>query len=252
MLDPVRPVLIHPDAAVAAKWKGGGLFLLDEHQQYILRLSMYTTPLRVINTGTVKAGEVSWKGLLDPKFKGKISSMDPRGGRGAGAGNATYILHQLGEEYFTRLYVGQQIALAGDDRQQADWLGRGIYPIAIGLRKAEFATLKKDGFPVTMLPNTEDVPGYSTAGGGYVGLVNRAPHPNAAKLFINWLITQEGHEVFNRALGVPGIRSDLEYPWVFKETLLQTGWRYLDTDTRDFKENLEPKLVKRMKELLSR
>ena len=40
-----------------------------------------------------------------------------------------------------------------------------------------------------MVPNTTEVPGFSTAGNGYVVLFNRAPHPNAAKLFVNWLLS---------------------------------------------------------------
>ncbi len=252
MLEPIRPGLIHPDATDTSKWKLGRLFFVDSQQQYLLRISMYTNPLRVINTTHVKPEDVSWQGLLNPKWKGKISTQDPRGGRGAGAGNATYILYQLGEEYFTRLYKGQQIVFTGDARQQADWLARGTYPIAIGIRKASFARLKKDGFPLMMVPNTPEVPGFSTAGNGYVVLFNRAPHPNAAKLFVNWLLSRDGHEVFNRAVSQPGMRNDLDDSWAEKATILQPGWNYLDTDALDFRENIEPELVKRMQELLGK
>ena len=111
--------------------------------------------------------------------------------------------------------------------------------------------MKKDGFPVMMVPNTREVPGFTTAGNGYVGLLNRAPHPNAAKLFVNWVITKDGHEVFNRAVSQPGMRSDLDDSWTIKETIVQPGLNYLETDSIDFAENVEPKLIKRMKELLS-
>ena len=252
MLEPIRPGLIHPDAADASKWKLGRLFFLDSEQQYILRMSMFTSPLRVINTAHVKPEDVSWQGLLNPKWKGKISTQDPRGGRGAGAGNATYILYQLGEEYFTRLYKGQQIVFAGDARQQADWLARGTYPISIGIRKASFARLKKDGFPLMMVPNTTEVPGPSATGNGYVVLFNRAPHPNAAKLFVNWLLSRDGHEVFNRTVSQPGMRNDLDDSWAEKATILRPGWNYLDTDALDFRENVEPELVKRMQKLLGK
>jgi len=33
---------------------------------------------------------------------------------------------------------------------------------------------------------------------GAVGLVNKAPHPNAAKVFINWLLSREGQTTFQR------------------------------------------------------
>ncbi len=103
-----------------------------------------------------------------------------------------------------------------------------------------------------MLPNTEDVPGNSTSGAGYVTLVKNAPHPHAAKLFINWLLTREGQQVFNRAMGVPALRNDLDDSWAIKETIVQPGWKYLDTNNLHFRESVEPKLIKRMKELLSK
>lgn len=249
--EPIRPVLIHPDASDSSKWKLGGLFFLDPPKQYLLRLSIYTTPLRVINTDYVKPEELSWQGLIDRKWKGKISTYD-LSGPGTGRGQAVYLLHRFGEDYFTRLYVGQQVVTTRDRRQQSLWLARGVYPIAIALDKREYAELKKDGFPVAMLPNTKEVPGNSTSGSGYTGLVKKAPHPAATKLFLNWLITKEGQEVFNRAMGVPALRNDLDDSWVIKESIVQPGWDYLDTDNLEFREEIEPKLIKRMKELLSK
>lgn len=249
--DPIRPVLIHPDASDTSKWKLGGLFFLDPPKQYLLRLSIYTTPLRVINTDYVKPEEVSWQGLLDPKWKGKVSTYD-LSGAGTGRGQAVYLLHRFGEDYFTRLYVGQQVVTTRDRRQQSLWLARGVYPIAIALDKREYAELKKDGFPVAMLPNTKEVPGNSTSGSGYASLVKKAPHPNAARLFVNWLITREGQEVFNRAMGVPALRADLDDSWAVKETIVQPGSDYLDTDNLEFREEIEPRLIKRIRELLSK
>lgn len=251
MLDPLRPLLIHPDAGEGSKWKTGGIFFLDAPKQYVMRLSMYTNPTRFINSEHVKPEDATWERLLSPKWKGKIAAHDP-GPSGSGQGHAAYILHQLGEEYFTKLYLGQQIVLTQEQRQLADWLARGTYPIAIALSTSHFARLKKDGFPVMVLPGTKEVPGFSTAGFGYAGLPKKAPHPNAAKLFINWLITKDGQEVYNRALGVPGMRTDLDESWTIREYILQLGFNYLDSDSTDYVENVEPKLIKRVKELLSK
>ncbi len=251
MLDPIRPVLLHPDVADPSKWTLGKLYFLDAQQQYILRLSMYASILRAINTDYVKPEEASWEGLLNPKWKGKIASMDPIA-RGAGQGRAQYILYHFGEDYFTKLYVGQRVVFTRENRQLADWIARGTYPIALGVPGGEYFRLKKDGFPVKILLNTKDVPGFTTAGRGYLGLVRNAPHPNAAKLFVNWLMTKDGHTVYNRSSGVPGMRSDLDYPWAPKATIVQPGFKYLDSDSPDFRENLESKLDKRIKELLSK
>ena len=32
--------------------------------------------------------------------------------------------------------------------------------------------------------------------------MNQAPHPNAAKVFANWLLGRDGQEIFSRSMGV--------------------------------------------------
>jgi ABC-type Fe3+ transport system substrate-binding protein len=43
---------------------------------------------------------------------------------------------------------------------------------------------------------------------GSVALFNRAPHPNAAKVYINWLLSKEGQTEFARAAGYVSARVD--------------------------------------------
>ena len=40
-------------------------------------------------------------------------------------------------------------------------------------------------------------------------LFNKAPHPNAAKVYINWLLSKEGQTVFARANGYVSARLDV-------------------------------------------
>ena len=44
---------------------------------------------------------------------------------------------------------------------------------------------------------------------GQVGMFNRAPHPNAAKVYINWLLSKEGQTEFARATGYISARLDV-------------------------------------------
>jgi ABC-type Fe3+ transport system substrate-binding protein len=39
---------------------------------------------------------------------------------------------------------------------------------------------------------------------GQLALMNRAPHPNAAKVFVNWLLSREGQSAFQRIISTPG------------------------------------------------
>ena len=44
---------------------------------------------------------------------------------------------------------------------------------------------------------------------GAVALFNRAPHPNAAKVYLNWLLSKEGQTIFARATGYISARLDV-------------------------------------------
>jgi iron(III) transport system substrate-binding protein len=250
-LDPIRPLLIHPDAADDAKWKLGGLHFLDPERQYIMRVSAFAPAQRVINTALVKPEEVTWAGLLDPRWRGRIATTDPVG-IGSGEGNASYILYALGEDYFEKLYVGQQVVFTRDDRQLADWVAHGTYPITIGLTASEYRRLTSDGLPVAYLANERETPGFLSSGSGYVGLLKNAPNPNAARLFLNWLISKDGQETYNRAYGWPSARTDLDDSWAVKETIPQPGLNYLDTDDPNYRRDVEPPLLRQMREILAR
>ena len=70
------------------------------------------------------------------------------------------------------------------------------------------------GLPVTELDPyaITERPGIGS-GSGAIVLINRQPHPNAAKVFINWFLSQEGQIAFLQAnkeeLRVGSMREDL-------------------------------------------
>lgn len=56
------------------------------------------------------------------------------------------------------------------------------------------------------------IPSEGTAmasGSGAIALLKRAPHPNAAKVFINWLLSKEGQTIWSRASLQPSARRDI-------------------------------------------
>jgi ABC-type Fe3+ transport system substrate-binding protein len=80
-----------------------------------------------------------------------------------------------------------------------------------------------------------------------VAPANRAPHPNAAKLYINWVLGQEAGTLFSRATGSPSLRLDVPTDHVESWLIPQPGWPITNTD--DVIEREEP-LVNFMRELL--
>jgi iron(III) transport system substrate-binding protein len=83
-------------------------------------------------------------------------------------------------------------------------LAAGEFPIAAGVYEYSVEDLKTKGAPVEWI-GLEPVITYTVA----VSLPSQPSHPNAAKLFIEWLLSKEGQEVINQYGRVP-IRDDVE------------------------------------------
>jgi ABC-type Fe3+ transport system, periplasmic component len=208
MLQPLRPALQLPEVVDGSKWKKGKLWFSDPDEQYILRLSNSVTTMFHINTSQVKPGDIrSVKDLLNPKWKGKIALQDPTI-PGSGSNQAAHLYFQHGEDFVKQLYVDQKPMISRDTRQITDGLARGTYPISLGAEDADVEKLRAEGVPISILENLPDLYSEISASFGQVALIDNAPHPNAAKVFLNWIASKEGSELFNRAMGTVPTRND--------------------------------------------
>jgi ABC-type Fe3+ transport system substrate-binding protein len=160
----------------------------------------------------------SYKDLLDPQWKGKIVSDDPRN---PGAGYATYLLFLLHPELgpdFIRALARQEPLLLRDYVQQVDLVARGRYPILIGNSDNIAEERMHAGVPIHIVDPRQlrELSDVSPANGD-LALFNRAPRPNAARVYINWLLSQEGQTIFARATGYVSNRLDVPtdhaLPW---------------------------------------
>ena len=216
--DPLEPALILPDVKEPKNWRGGGLEFADLNRQMLVMTPIHRVIL-VVNSASVNPKSFkSYKALLDPKWKGQIVIDDPRR---SGPGQATFTFFYLHPELgpdFIRALARQEPVVFRDPSQLLNMVGQGKYPILIGPRDTILADAVRRNLPISVV-NPRDVREGSdiSPGSGNVAMFNRAPHPNAVKVYINWLLSREGQTHHARALGTVSKRLDVSHdhaePW---------------------------------------
>ena len=131
-----------------------------------------------------------WADLLQPKFKGKMASDDPRGS-GGGAGMIASLEKAFGVEYLHKL-AAQDIFFSRDSGTILANLVRGEYALFITASHDEIIAARKSGAPLKFLKPADGV----RAAGNFQSIVKNAPHASAAKLWVEWSTTEEGQQAF--------------------------------------------------------
>jgi iron(III) transport system substrate-binding protein len=211
ILEPIEPWLILPEVRGPRNWWGGHLWV-DKAQRFVYDFSAYQTATIWHNTALSDAQRIgSLDDLLGPRWKGQIGFGDPRV-PSAGASMWSYMWQTKGENYL-RALVRQNLVVAADTRVLTENLAKGSVAFAIGITYAEALPFMNAGLPVRPVPTPKEGL-YVTGGYGNLTLMKDPPHPNAARLFVNWLLGKEGQEIFSQAVGSPTRRLDVDTRWL--------------------------------------
>jgi ABC-type Fe3+ transport system substrate-binding protein len=105
--------------------------------------------------------------------------------------------------------VAQKLQVGRDQRLLAENLAKGKSSLALGLSYYSLAPFLKAGLPVKPLPNPREGV-YVSGGSGQLTIIKNPPHPNATKVFVNWLLSKEGQDLFSKALGQATRRLDVD------------------------------------------
>lgn len=207
---PIEPNLILPEVLDSRAWQDGKIRYLDKDKT-IVPLNRSWTSYVGVNTDMVKEGQLkSYKDILNPEWKDKVAMFDP-GSPGAGSGWASLMLTDAfgpeGGRQYMRQLAATKPAITRDNRQIVEWVARGKYAIGIGMQYALAGEFKQMGAPITMNRFVEG--GNIVPGSGCVEISARPSHPNAAIVYLNWLLTPEGQLTFNKPTGNPPIRLDV-------------------------------------------
>ena len=146
----------------------------------------------LVNTSLVKPGEEpkSWLDVLDPKWKSKILIDDPRA---PGGGRVWFVAtyDRLGRGYQEKL-AQQDIRLANQYRDSERRLARGEFALYLPYILSDDANLA--GLPVKHVVPKEG----ATYGSYSVSMFRNAPHPNAARLLIDFYLSDEVQAIYAR------------------------------------------------------
>ena len=208
----IEELLFHPEVIDKSLWYGGKLWFIDPEEAFMLAFAGDVDEGSSLddiwfNTDLVRIEELEpMRNERDvyERFEGSIINLDPRAAGGGTSVVSDYLNPNMGPDHWDFVY-SKDAFYTSDMRLLADSLAKGGYKIAVdqggqggrgleALRAAgapveEYHALRiAQGWPVhAVFPQLN--PGGS---GGSMAVAPNQPHPNATKLWVNWLLSREG------------------------------------------------------------
>ncbi len=164
------------------------------------------------NTNRVKRDELPkrWEDLLQPRWKGRMV-LDQNEDRWF-----ANMLHFMGEKKgmeFMQALAKQEVAIRGGRSLITQLLSAGEFDFQIVAYWYRPYLMKKQGAPVDWLGLEPAILALHP-----ISIVEKAPHPNTARLFIDFTLSDEGQRIFlkrGREPALPGLRPE-GYPGQLK------------------------------------
>jgi iron(III) transport system substrate-binding protein len=237
-LVPLESSLLLPEVRDTAAWLDNQHWWLDttEPRTTIGYVGNVQPPI-AYNRQMVDPGEFrSYFDLLNPKWKGKIVATDVRSpGVGSVPTRYMYKHPDLGPPFLERLFGEMDITLSADQRQLTDWLAQGAYPLGLLMLSADFIGAMNQGLPIDVAPGEQLKEGVPIGpAGGAVSIMDKAPNPNAAKVFVNWLLSKDGQIAWQTHVKDNSLRMDIPKEGISRIYLPKPGVRYVNAATEDY------------------
>ena len=154
----------------------------------LLHTATHSVFITAYNKNLLSEKEVprTWEDLLNPKWKGKIAiDQEPND---IVAGFLILMGKEKGEQYLRQL--SKNVIIRRGRSLLVELLTAGEFPISIDVYAHRVSKAIKDGAPLAAAPMPANFSFPSVA-----AILKRAPHPENAKLWIDWLQSPAGQEV---------------------------------------------------------
>jgi ABC-type Fe3+ transport system substrate-binding protein len=215
ILQPLRPFL-RDEILDGKNWLGGAPVWVDREKQFVMIADLPAGAPAVVNESVDANAVKNWEDLLDPKWDGKIISLDPRQSGQAYA--FTLFMNSskdLGPDFVRRFFKGGRVVFTSDQRQIGEWVDSGRMLIGFAMREPETRSLLSVGSKVKPLPAlmAGGVQQTITVGSdSAVGVANfdPLPNPNATRVYVNWIYSKSGQQAMVDATGLFSVRVDVD------------------------------------------
>ena len=220
-LDPIAELFVHPEVTDKSLWFQGRYWYSDAPQKFVFTFAAGASPMNMsmrYNTDLVTEADIeamsSVFDFLDPKWKGKIASLGPGEG-GSGTWFEAYVHPDIGTEWIDGFFAPElDVTFFSDVRLVVDGVAKGKFAmvIASGSAGGTLDSLASLGAPAKELVKEFKEGGAIRGNQNQIMVPTNQPHPNAAKLWVNWFLGKEGQTLqMTDAVTIPGptLREDL-------------------------------------------
>ncbi len=210
LLDPLPPSFLLPEVKDPSLWFGGAQIYADAKGQYVLMMQGDVNgSLAAYNTKLFKPDALkSYWDILNPKWKGKIIAFDPKERGHIQNIRGLYYHPKIGGEFIRRLFSEMDVTTSRDQRLMLDWLAQGKFLLYLFATASDVEDANKKGLPVGVI-NAPDDESHMSGGFGHLALLQKAPHPSAAKVFINWVLSRQGQIKWQEKTDNNSLRIDI-------------------------------------------
>lgn len=228
LLEPLSSAFIMPEVKDGSAWWGKKHLYADTERRYVfLFQGNVSSRMGAYNTDLVKPGEIkSWWDLVHPKWKGKIVMTSPKVSGNIQSWVFLHVSPELGPKFLRRLLGDMEVTFSASERQMMDWLATGRYPIHLMAKEDNVQKAKEQGLPVEELFSQKEG-GDISSGSGHISFFKNAPHPNAARVYINWILSREGQLTWQRITAENSLRMDIPKHMVDPREVPKEGVNYI-------------------------
>lgn len=191
MLQPLDKDLILPEVKDMSKWLSPE-YIFGDKGHHVFTFNNSVSLSMFANTTSLKGHQIkTFDDLMNPSLKGKIAMRDA-----SRPNAATFVLALMqeakGAAFVERFIKEMNPTIYEDPLQIFNAVVRGGSTVAIGAREQEWSKCVIDGGCKHLLP----VPGFDYVLSWGVAIFKNPPHPAAATVFLNWLLSKEGQQAF--------------------------------------------------------